>query len=230
MPNANPTTQPPADDSQSSAAAPQPQPRLRCADRQTLLPAMPLEDVLVPEHPARTVWQFVQGLDLTSLLETIRSVEGRPAIDPQIVVALWLYATIEGIGSAREVAWLCSHHHGFRWLCGGVEVNYHTLADFRVAHLDVLDELLTPSVATLMEQDRVDLNTHHRQDAYTAVWLKTAYACGPVLGPLRSDADRPWRDACRTPRPRCSACGMRWRTIRGKRLGSNTRSTGTGRP
>jgi hypothetical protein len=56
------------------------------------------------------------------------------------------------------VAWLCANHHGFRWLCGGVEVNYHTLADFRVAHLDLLDELLTHSVATLMEQDLVDLN------------------------------------------------------------------------
>jgi hypothetical protein len=93
MLNADPTTHPPADDSQSFAAVPKPQPCLRCADRQILLPAMPLEDVLAPEHLARTVWQFVQGLDLTSLLETIRSVEGqpgRPAIDPQIVVALWL--------------------------------------------------------------------------------------------------------------------------------------------
>jgi len=93
MPNADPTTQPPADDWQSSAAVPKPQPRLRCADRQTRLPAMPLEDLVAPEHPARTVWQFVQGLDLTSLLETIRAVEGRPgrpAIDPQILVALWL--------------------------------------------------------------------------------------------------------------------------------------------
>jgi transposase len=161
MLNANPTTQPLVDDSPFSAAAPKPQPRLRCADRQILLPAMPLEDLLAPQHLARTVWEFVQGLDLTSLLETIRSVEGRPgrpAIDPKLLVALWLYATIEGIGSAREVAWLCSHHHGFRWLCGGVEVNYHALADFRVAHLDFLDELLTPSVATLMEQDLVDLN------------------------------------------------------------------------
>jgi hypothetical protein len=105
MLNADPTTQPPADDSQSSAAAPKPQPRLRCADQQILLPAMPLEDLLAPEHLAlaRTVWQFVQGLDLRPLLETIRSavwaslpmmyVEGRPgrlASDPQIVVALWL--------------------------------------------------------------------------------------------------------------------------------------------
>jgi transposase len=161
MLNANPTTQPLVDDSPFSAAAPKPQPRLRCADRQILLPAMPLEDLLAPQHLARTVWEFVQGLDLTSLLETIRSVEGRPgrpAIDPKLLVALWLYATIEGIGSAREVAWLCSHHHGFRWLCGRVEVNYPTLADFRVAHLDFLDELLTHSVATLMEQDLVDLN------------------------------------------------------------------------
>ena len=161
MLNANPTTQPLVDDSPSSAAAPKPQPRLRCADRQTLLPAMPLEDLLAPEHLARRVWEFVQGLDLTPLLESIRSVEGRPgrpAIDPQILVALWLYATIEGIGSARAVAWLCANHHGFRWLCGGVEVNYHTLADFRVAHIEFLDDLLTHSVATLMEQDLVDLN------------------------------------------------------------------------
>src|SRR5918998_755438 len=161
MLNADPTTQPLVEDSPSSAAAPKPQPRLRCADRQTLLLAMLLEDLLAPEHLARTVWEFVQGLDLTPLLESIRSVEGRPerpAIDPQILVALWLYATIEGIGSARAVAWLCLNHHGFRWLCGGVEVNYHTLADFRVAHLDFLDELLTHSVATLMEQGLVDLN------------------------------------------------------------------------
>jgi hypothetical protein len=107
MLKADPTTQPPVDDSQSSAAVPKLQPRLRCADRQILLPATPLEDLLAPEHLARTVWQFVQGLDLTSLLETIRSVEGRPGrptIDLQTVVALWLYATIESIG--RAVGWV----------------------------------------------------------------------------------------------------------------------------
>jgi hypothetical protein len=103
MLNADPTTQPLVDDSPSSAAAPKPQPRLRCADRQTRLPAMLLEDVLAPEHLARTVWQFVQGLDLRPLLETLRSTvwaslpmmcaegrPGRPAIDPKLLVALWL--------------------------------------------------------------------------------------------------------------------------------------------
>jgi transposase len=122
---------------------------------------MLLEDLLTPEHHARAIWQFVQGLDLTPLCEPIRAVEGkpgRPATDPQILVALWLYATVEGIGSARALDYLCSQHHGFRWMCGGVSLNYHTLADFRVAHLEFLDDLLTHSVAVLMAQDLVDLN------------------------------------------------------------------------
>jgi transposase len=138
-----------------------PSPRLRRADRQILLPPMALEDLLTPEHHARVIWQFVQGLDLTPLLADIRAVEGRagrPANDPQIWVALWLYATVEGVGSARALDWLCTHHHGFRWLCGGVSVNYHSLADFRVGHLDFLDDLLTHSVAVLLEQNLVDLN------------------------------------------------------------------------
>jgi transposase len=161
IPIFDPPIQLPADDSVASAPGAKPQPRLRCADRQIVVPPMLLEDLLTPEHHARAVWQFVQGLDLTPLLQAIRAVEGRPgrpATDPRICVALWLYATVEGIGSARALDWLCSHHHGFRWLCGGVTVNYHSLADFRVAHLDFLDNLLTHSVATLMEQDLVDLN------------------------------------------------------------------------
>jgi transposase len=116
---------------------------------------------LTPEHHARTVWTFIEGLDLTPLLDQVRAVEGGPgrsATDPQVLVALWLFATIEGIGSARRLEWLCTHHHGFRWICGGVSVNYHLLSDFRVDHPDLLDDLLTHSVATLMEQDLVDLN------------------------------------------------------------------------
>ena len=192
MLTANPTTQSLVDDLQSSAAASKSQPRLRCADRQTLLPAMLLEDLLAPEHLARTVWEFVEGLDLRPLLETIRSVEGRPgrpAIDPQILVALWLYATIEGIGSARAVAWLCANHHGFRWLCGGVEVNYHTLADFRVAHLDVLDEVLTHSVATLMEQGLVDLNRVAQDGMRVRASAGAAsFRCRPTLERCLQDA------------------------------------------
>ena len=138
-----------------------PAPRLRTADRQQVIPAMALEDLLDTDHQARLVWGFCQSLDLSALYGPIRSrvgTPGHPAIDPLICVALWLYATLEGVGSARALARLCSEHHAFRWLAGGVSVNHHTLADFRVAHLDFLDDLLTRSVAVLREQDLVDLN------------------------------------------------------------------------
>jgi transposase len=138
-----------------------PPPRLRVADRQQLIPAMRLEDLLDTDHQARLVWDFCAGLDLTPLYDQIGSRQGGPgraALDPRLGVALWLYATLEGVGSARALDYLCTHHNAFRWLVGGVSVNYHTLSDFRVGHLEFLDELLTHSVAVLREQDLVDLN------------------------------------------------------------------------
>ena len=122
---------------------------------------MALEDLLDTDHQARVVWDFCLGLDLEALYQSLRCREGGPgraAIDPRLCVALWLYATLEGIGSARALARLCSDHRAFRWLCGGVAVNHHTLSDFRVRHLELLDRLLTHSVAVLREQDLVDLN------------------------------------------------------------------------
>jgi transposase len=144
-----------------STSAQTPKPRLRTVDRQQLLPAMPLEDLLDTDHQARVVWDFVSQLDLSLLYARIRAVEGgpgRPAIDPRILTAVWLYATLEGIGSARALAWLCDNHNAFRWLAGGVSINYHTLSDFRVTEVDFLDRVLTHSVAVLREQDLVDLN------------------------------------------------------------------------
>jgi transposase len=119
-----------------------------------------LDDLLAPEHPARAVWAFVEGLDLAPLYGLIRASEdraGRPAIDPKILVSLWLYATVDGVGSARALARLCTEHVAYRWLCGGVSVNHHTLSDFRVAHVDWLDGVLTASVAGLMHQGLVTL-------------------------------------------------------------------------
>jgi len=138
-----------------------PAPRLRTVDRQQVIPAMPLEGLLDTDHQARLVWDFCLGLDLSALYDRVRSRvggPGHPAIDPRIQTALWLYATLEAVGSARSLAWLCENHNAFRWLAGGVSVNHHTLADFRVANLDFLGGLLTHSVAVLREQDLVDLN------------------------------------------------------------------------
>jgi transposase len=137
-------------------------PRLQRAQRdQHLLLPTDLDGLIPEDHRARVVWDYVTELDLGRLYQKIQAVEhrpGRPAIDPMILLALWLYATIEGEGSARALAELCENHNAYRWMCGGVSVNYHTLSDFRTQHPEFLDDLLTHSVATLMEQDLVDLH------------------------------------------------------------------------
>jgi transposase len=135
--------------------------RYETANRtQVELTPMDLEALLPPGHMARLVWRFVDGLDLRQFYAAIRAREGtpgRPAIDPKILIALWLYATIDGVGSAREVDRLCSSTDAYRWLRGGVSVNYHTLSDFRVRHAAALDDLLTQSIASLRHRGVVTL-------------------------------------------------------------------------
>lgn len=120
-----------------------------------------LEGLLVADHRARMVWAFVEGLNLDPLYDAIKSragEAGRPAADPAVLLSLWLYATVEGIGSARELARLCERDVAYRWLAGGVAVNHHGLADFRVGHGDFLDRLLSESVTALVAEGLVDLD------------------------------------------------------------------------
>jgi transposase len=108
-----------------------------------------LEGLLPADHRARIVWSFVEGLDLSPLYASIKSREGeagRPCADPAVLLALWLYATVEGIGSARQLERLAQRDVAYRWLAGNVPLNYHGLADFRVERVEVLDRLLTQSV------------------------------------------------------------------------------------
>jgi transposase len=136
-------------------------PRYETANRtQFELIPTDLEALLPPGHAARLVWRFVEGLELAAFYAAIKAREGhpgRPPIDPKILIALWLYATIDGVGSARELDRLCVSHDAYRWLRGGVSVNYHTLSDFRVAHQAALDNLLTQSIATLRHKGIVTL-------------------------------------------------------------------------
>jgi transposase len=103
---------------------------------------------------------MVQGYDLDWFYDRIEAIEGeagRPAIDPKLLMAVWLYATLEGVGSARALARLCEEHIAYQWILGGVTVNYHTLADFRVRYERQLDRILTQSVAALMNEGIVTL-------------------------------------------------------------------------
>ena len=136
--------------------------RLRYAQRQQIeFQQCSLDELLPEDHEARIVWEYVCGLDLAALVEPIQAVESGPGqapADPRILMTLWLYATLRGVGSARELDRLCEHHAAYRWICGGVSMNYHTLSDFRTQHVELLDRLLTESVARLMAEGLVSLD------------------------------------------------------------------------
>ncbi len=114
---------------------------------------------LAPDHRARLVVGFVETLDLTVLYDKVEAREGsagRPAADPAVLFALWLLATMDGVGAARELDRLTSQDLAYRWVACGVPVNYHGLAEFRVAHADVLDDLLTETLAAFMAERLFD--------------------------------------------------------------------------
>jgi transposase len=149
------------------AATGTPAPRLRKPERcQVAMHCESLDQRLSADHLARDIWDFVQGLDTTPLLEGVKAVEGRvgrDATDPRILLSVWLLAFAEGHGSARGVARLCERDRAYEWLCGGVTLNHRLLADFRVAHWDYLNHVLTDSLAALMHEGLLDL-TRTAQD------------------------------------------------------------------
>jgi transposase len=103
---------------------------------------------------------MVERLDLAAFYEEIASRgsdPGRPATDPMILLALWLYATAEGVGSARELERLCRTDAAYQWICGGVRINHHTLSDFRVDHGEKLDDLMSQALGAMMAQGLVTL-------------------------------------------------------------------------
>src|SRR5205823_7799091 len=107
---------------------------------------------------------------------------GHPATSPGLLLALWLYASSDGVGSARALERLCNSHDVYRWLCGGVSVNYHTLADFRVGCADLLDRLLSEHLAALAKAGLIDL------DALAQDGVRIRASAGAALVPARGDA------------------------------------------
>jgi transposase len=119
-----------------------------------------LDDMVPADHPARVVWAAVEQLEMSRFYEPIKVREdsaGRSATDPRLLFALWLQAATDGIASGRQLEELCTYHAVYRWLCGGVGVNYHTLNDFRVGHRAALDEVLTQVLGRLMHAGLVSV-------------------------------------------------------------------------
>src|SRR5580658_1577754 len=136
-------------------------PLIRYVNRQQLSwRAVDVEHLIGEDHPARAIWALVGRLNLSAFYQAIESSTeegGRPAIDPQLLISRWVYAYSQGIGSAREVARRCEYDPAFQWLTGLEEVNYHTLADFRVEKQQELDELFTQVLAALSKEGLITL-------------------------------------------------------------------------
>ena len=150
-----PTTEATAPEEDDGAA------RVRVPDRsQMVMVTYDVDALIGPEHPARAMWELLGRMDLSGLYEAIKargSRPGRAATDPKLLLCLWLYATSEGVGSARQLARLTTAHDAYKWICGGVSVNHDLLADFRVSHEAVLDALLTQLLTVLLQAGLVTL-------------------------------------------------------------------------
>jgi transposase len=152
-----------------------------------------LDETLPHDDIARTVWAYVESLDVSPLYQAIKVSDhqtGRSAIAPEVLVALWLMATIDGIGSARQLDRLCLRDARYKWICGGVRVNYHTLSDFRSGQVEFLENLLVDSVAALMDQGLVPLETVAQDGMRTRASAgKSSFRRKPTLQELQKQAD-----------------------------------------
>jgi transposase len=167
--------------------------RLRTADRAQVELVMRCPDELIPAgHPARAIWAVSGRLDLSAFHEPIRAragVGGRDATDPRILFCLWLYATTRGVGSARRLARLCARHDAYRWICGGVTVNHHTLADFRVGFGPALDALFTRVLAALVDKGLVTARRVSQDGTRVRACAgSSSFRRGPRLDRLLADA------------------------------------------
>jgi transposase len=137
------------------------QPRLQAVNRQQMVwRSIDVERLIEEDHPARAIWECVGKLDLSAFQEALKAVEGvagRPALDPQLLISLWIYAYSAGVSSAREIARLCEYHPAYQWLTGLEAVNYHSLSDFRVDHGEALEELFVQVLGLLSAEGLVTL-------------------------------------------------------------------------
>jgi transposase len=172
-------------------------PRMKSPDRSQVDPNPKIIDELIPPgHKARLVWELVRELDLTPLYAQIKAVEGhagRPPIDPRILVALWLYATDEGIAKARELFRRCYDCDPYKWLRGGVNVNYHTLSDFRTQHPEWLKEQVVTNIATMRAEGLASLDVLGQDGMRVRAWAgNDSFKREAKLQQLLEEAEQKW--------------------------------------
>ena len=116
--------------------------------------------MLPPDHVARALFLILGTLDLSGFTRDAKAVEGqagRPTLSPRMMLAVWLYALTQGIGSAREIERHCESDNAFRWLTRGVSVSHDALSAFLTGHGQVLEKLMVDVIATLLHKGLLSL-------------------------------------------------------------------------
>lgn len=149
------------EDDAGAAAAPPARPRLAVIDRnQLFLREVDVEKLIEEDHPARAIWELLGRVDLSGYEQAVRAVDGvagRPALPPRLLISLWIYGYSRGVGSAREMARLCSYEPAFQWLTAASEISGHTLSDFRVAYRESLDKLFAEVLGVLSAEGLIQM-------------------------------------------------------------------------
>ncbi len=72
---------------------------------------------------------------------TIHKSEGRPPYAPSILLKLYLYSYLNKIRSSRKIEKESIRNTELQWLLQNLQPNYHTIADFRKAHVQHLQSM-----------------------------------------------------------------------------------------
>lgn len=99
------------------------------------------DSMVDPESTARLIDAFVNSLELSDFDIKERAPEGRPPYDPKSLLKLYIYGSDTGIKSSRKLAKSCKVNVEVRWMTGGVEPDFRTIADFRKDNIDSLKKI-----------------------------------------------------------------------------------------
>ena len=93
------------------------------------------------ESIARIIDAFVEHLDIEKYGVRPVAADGRPSYDPKSLYKIYIYGSRKGIRSSRKLAESCKVNLEVKWMTGGVEPDFRTIADFRKNNIDSMKEI-----------------------------------------------------------------------------------------
>jgi transposase len=126
-------------------------------DQPLLLPA-DMREWLPEDDLVFVVLDAVAALDLGEFRRRYRTDgHGRAAFDPEMMVALLLYAYCQGERSSRVIEKRCVRDVAYRVICGGLYPDHATVARFRARHERALGGLFSQVLRLLAAEGMVSL-------------------------------------------------------------------------